>query len=135
MQIIKVKSKKDMKMFVRLPEMLHGKSDCFVPPIWMEEKNAYYGKTNPILMNSDFELFLLLDDSRNAIGRTIAYVDFNHNQYYKLKMGFFGAFECIDNDEAGALLISMAESWLKDKGMDTIRGPIHPVAENWGILL
>lgn len=98
MYIKKVISEKDMKAFVRLPETLHGQSNCFIPPIWMDEKNAYYGKRNPILMNSDFELFLLLDNNGNAIGRTIAYVDFNHNKYYKSKMGFFGAFECINDD-------------------------------------
>ncbi len=134
MRIIKVKSKKDMKAFVRLPETLHGGNDCFVPPIWMDEKSAYYGKTNPILANSDFVLFLAIDKDGNAVGRTIAYIDFNHNKYYKTDMGFFGAFECIDDEKTGRLLVQAAEKWLKEKGVDTIRGPIHPVAENWGFV-
>ncbi len=134
MRIIKVRSKQHMKSFVRLPELLHGESACFVPPIWMGENKAYYGKNNPILINSDYELFLLLDERGTPIGRTIAYIDFNHNKYYNTDIGFFGAFECIDDKKAGELLVAVAEDWLRSKGMHTIRGPIHPVAENWGFL-
>ena len=134
MKINIVISKKDMKAFVRLPKVLHGNSDCFAPPIWMDEKKAYYGKSNPILSNSEFVLFLLVDERGNAIGRTIAYIDFNHNNFYNTDIGFFGAFECIDDVKAGKLLVSAAESWLSEKGMQIIRGPIHPVAENWGFL-
>lgn len=49
-------------------------------------------------------------------------------------MGFFGAFECIDNQKAGQILVNAGEVWLKEKGMDSIRGPINPVAENWGFV-
>lgn len=91
MRIIKVESKKDMESFVRLPEFLHGDNACFAPPIWLDEKNAYYGKTNPILANSDYVLFLAVNEKSKPVGRTIAYIDFNHNKYYKTDMGFFGA--------------------------------------------
>jgi len=49
-------------------------------------------------------------------------------------MAFFGAFDCIDDPAAGAILVETAEKWAIEKGMDTIRGPIHPVAENWGFV-
>ncbi|MDD5017724.1 MAG: hypothetical protein PHO15_06475 [Eubacteriales bacterium] len=134
MRIIKVKSKKEMRDFVHLPRMIHRDNPCYVPPIWMDEKNAYSSKDNPILANADFELFLVLDDEETPVGRTIAYVDHNFNRYYRVKMGFFGAFDCSDDDTAGRLLTRAAEEWLKEKGMETIRGPIHPVAENWGFV-
>ncbi|TFG61948.1 MAG: hypothetical protein E4H36_09170 [Spirochaetales bacterium] len=37
--------------------------------------------------------------------------------------GFFGQFECENNRETAALLLSAAETWLKGKGMTHIRGP------------
>lgn len=133
MHIKKVSSKKDMREFVRFPARLHEDSPYYVPPMWLEERTAYYGKNNPILSNSEFELFLLEDDGI-TIGRTIAYIDKNHNEFYKVDMGFFGAFECIDDVKAGAMLVKAAEDWCRSKGMETIRGPIHPVAENWGFV-
>ncbi len=134
MLVKRVKTKKDMKKFVRFPAVLHKDSPYFVPPMWLEERSAYYGKNNPILSNSDYELFLLNDDNGKAIGRTIAYIDFNHNKFYKAEMAFFGAFECINDMKAGSLLVKAAEDWAKEKGMQLIRGPINPVAENWGFV-
>ncbi len=134
MQVIKVQSKKDMKSFVALPKFIYADSDFYVPPIWLDEKGAYKKKNNPILQNSDFELFLLVDDNGNPIGRTIAYIDFNHNNFYKVDMGFFGAFECVDDKAAADMLIDSAEKYLKDKGMSMVRGPINPVAESWGFV-
>ncbi|MBN1623452.1 MAG: hypothetical protein JW903_03705 [Clostridia bacterium] len=135
MILTKVTTKKHMKDFVRLPARLHSKSPYYVPPMWMDENNAYYGKKNPILSNSDFVLFLVYDEKQNAIGRTIVYIDFNHNKFYKAKIGFFGAFECIDDSNAADMLIEAAEEWVLQRGMSSLRGPIHPVAENWGFVL
>lgn len=134
MKIIKVKTKKDMQSFINLPKKLYHNIPYYIPPIWLDEKKAYNEKNNPILRHSNYILFLLLDDNNAPIGRTIAYIDFSHNKYYKVKMGFFGAFECIDNKKAGALLLDAVEKWLKKKGMKSIRGPINPIAENWGFV-
>jgi ribosomal protein S18 acetylase RimI-like enzyme len=135
MNIVKVTSKRQMRDFVRLPQTIHGKSPCYAPPLWADENKAYSAKSNPILKNSDFELFLAVNDEGKAVGRTIAYIDHTFNRHYKTKMGFFGAYECIDDDSAGRLLAKAAEEWLLGKGMDTIRGPIHPAAENWGFVV
>lgn len=134
MNVVAVRNQRQMHGFVRVPKHIHGENPCYVPPIWMDEKRAYTGKNNPILMNSDFELFLALDDAGKPIGRTIAYIDHTFNRYYKTHMGFFGAFECIDDPAAAALLVEAAEIWLRERDMDMIRGPIHPVAENWGFV-
>ncbi len=135
MHLVKVKTRKYMKKFVAVPDILHSGNSCYVPPIHLDERGAYKKKNNPIFQNSEFELFLLLDESENPIGRIAAYIDFNHNEYYKTKIGFFGSFECIDDADAANMLISASENYLKEKGMETIRGPINPVAENWGFLM
>lgn len=134
MKLCVVENKKMMRDFVRMPAELHSKSEFYVPPMWFDERTAYYGKKNPILKNSDFILYILYDDEGKAIGRTIAYIDLNHNDFYKVKIGFFGAFECIDDTNAGKTLVDAAEKWIKEQGMDSIRGPINPVAENWGFV-
>ena len=134
MRVIKAINKKTIKEFVCLPKRLYEDNPCYIPPIWLDEKNAYSKKSNPILANSDFELLLLLDDNDVPIGRNLVYIDFNHNDFYKVSMGFFGAFECINNEDAAAMLIKATEDWLKERNINTIRGPIHPVAENWGFL-
>ncbi|MCE5188331.1 MAG: hypothetical protein LLF75_04010 [Eubacteriales bacterium] len=134
MNVVAVCGKQQMRQFVRVPERIHGTSPCYVPPIWMDENHAYTGKTNPILKNSDFELFLALDDAGNPVGRTIAYIDHTFNRYNNTQIGFFGAFECINDPAAARQLMEASERWLREHGMEFVRGPIHPVAENWGFV-
>lgn len=135
MKVINVQSKREMRAFIRLPWRIFKDHPCYVPPLWIEEKKGYGAKANPILANSDFELLLLLDDDSLPIGRAIVYIDHNFNDFYKSNIGFFGAFECVEDALAGKMLIRAAEEWLMDKGIETIRGPINPVAENWGFVL
>ena len=68
MNVVAVRGKRRMRQFVRVPAWIHGKNPCFVPPIWLDENGAYTGKTNPILKNSDYELFLVLDDAGKPVG-------------------------------------------------------------------
>ena len=75
MRVITVSGKRQMREFVRVPQALFGEHPCYVPPIWLDEMQAYTKKANPILRNSDFELFLALDDAGTPVGRTIAYID------------------------------------------------------------
>jgi len=134
MKVIKVHTKKEMRGFVRLPQVIFSNHPCYVPPLWLDENAGYSAKNNPILSNSDFELFLVLNEENKPVGRTIAYIDHSYNNHYHSYIGFFGAFECINDDVAGRMLVEAAENWLKEKKVETIRGPIHPVAEKWGFV-
>ena len=57
MRVIVVTNGRQMRDFVRVPQLLFRNNPCYVPPIWLDEANAYTKKTNPILRNSDFALF------------------------------------------------------------------------------
>jgi len=134
MRIIEVNTKKDLKRFIKVPRMLFKDHPCFTPGLDIDENGGYDRKNNPILANSDYKLFLVEDDSCNALGRCIAYIDHSFNEFYKSNIGFFGSFECIDNKDAADLLINACEHWLRANNVDSIRGPINPVAENWGFV-
>lgn len=134
MRIVEVKNKRQTKDFVRLPSILHKGNPSYIPPIWLDEHTAYTKQNNPILANSDFVMHLIYDADDNPIGRNLVYIDHSHNEFYNAKIGFFGAFECIDDKNAFKMLMDAAQKWLKKRGMTTIRGPIHPVAENWGFV-
>ena len=135
MKVITVQSKRELRAFYRLPQVIFRNNPCYVPPLWMDEKNGYSAEGNPILADSDFILLLVLDNNSRPVGRTIAYIDHNYNRFYQSSVGFFGSFDCIEDTAAGHLLITAAEDWLRSKGATAIRGPINPVAENWGFVL
>lgn len=134
MKVMPVRTKREMRDFVRLPQLIFKDNPCYVPPIWMDETRGYLPKNNPILKDSEFELLLAVDDDNTPVGRMIVYIDHNYNKFHQTAIGFFGAFECIKNDTAGRMLVAAAEEWLKKREIGTIRGPINPVAENWGLV-
>ncbi|NQT60772.1 MAG: hypothetical protein HQ557_17510 [Bacteroidetes bacterium] len=123
-----------MKAFVNFPRTLYRDDPYWVPPMWGEERHAYDGKTNVMLRDNDY-LLLLVYDQEKLLGRSLVYIDASFNRYYKSATGFFGAFECVNNQEAANLLLSTSTHWLQERGMTSMRGPIHPIAESWGFLL
>ncbi len=124
----------DVKKFVLFPRALYRGDRLWAPPLWSDEHRAYSRRTNAILSHSDYTL-LLAEDRGRVVGRSLAYVDRNFNAYYKARTGFFGAFECVRDHAAARALDGAACAWLAARGMDRVRGPIHPVAESWGFLM
>jgi GNAT superfamily N-acetyltransferase len=127
-----VRSRKTLREFIYFPRTLYSRDPLWSPPIWMEERQTF-GTKNPLLAHSDYALFLARDEGRVA-GRILAYVDHNFNDYYQSKIGMFGSFESVRSSEVAAALIRESEEWFAARGMDTVRGPIHPVEECWGSL-
>jgi GNAT superfamily N-acetyltransferase len=134
MQIREVSSSADMRRFVYFPRDLYRTDPCWAPPLWTDERRAYSPRTNAILAHSDYSL-ILAEEGGQVVGRSLVYVDHAFNSWYGTRTGFFGAFECVDDFGAARALDDAAVSWLRGKGMDRVRGPIHPVAESWGFLL
>jgi len=134
MDVREVRTASDLRRFVYFPRELYRDNRCWAPPLWMDERRAYSARTNAILAHSDYSLILAEDHGRVA-GRSLVYVDHAFNSWYRSATGFFGAFECVNDFDVARSLDEAAVSWLRGRGMDRIRGPIHPVSESWGFLL
>jgi GNAT superfamily N-acetyltransferase len=134
MRVHEVCTAADMRRFVYFPRDLYRTDPCWAPPLWMDERRAYSARTNAILAHSDYAL-ILAEDAGRVVGRSLVYVDHAFNAWYGTRTGFFGAFECVEDFGAARALDEAAVSWLRARGMDRVRGPIHPVAESWGFLL
>lgn len=106
----------------------------WVPPIWAFERSAYRPSKNAVLGRSESQLFLVRDGDR-VLGRLVAYIDPQFNEHFGSRTGFFGSFECYDHPAAAREILLEAESWLRRRGMNRVRGPINPVAECWGFLV
>ncbi|HUI71241.1 MAG TPA: GNAT family N-acetyltransferase [Spirochaetia bacterium] len=133
MLIRQASSKIDLKRFISFPQALYRGDPYWAPPLWMDEMGAYSPRKNAILGHSDYTLLLAEDDS-SVLGRSLVYVDRNFNAFYRTKMGFFGAFECVNDLSVAAALDEATVAWLRERGMTTVRGPIHPISESWGFL-
>jgi GNAT superfamily N-acetyltransferase len=90
---------------------------------------GFFEPENPFFEHSDM-VFFIAEKEGKMVGRCNAFVNHNHNRHWNDKVGFFGQFECIDDAEVAEHLINAAQIWLKEQGMEKIRGPQNlPVNE------
>lgn len=113
--------RRDLAEFIALPERLFADETDFVPPLHADVK-ARVSKKHPYFQHAEAESWLASRSGR-VVGRISATVNHLHNETHQEKTGFFGFFECEDDQQAANALFETAATWLKQRGMDRIRGP------------
>ena len=125
----------DMRAFIRLPWTIYRDDPQWVPPLLMQERRRLNLATNPFFQHASMQPFLAYRAGRIA-GRIAAIVDSRHNEYHGESAGFFGFFECVDDEEVAAELFEAAADWLRGQGMTVMRGPFNPsTSDSLGILV
>jgi len=125
MEIRVVKNGWDLRDFISLPWKIYRKDPYWVPPLKSEVAFILSPNKNPFWKHAERKLFLV-KKKRRVVGRIAGIIDQNHIQYHKEKAGFFGFFECFNDYEIAELLLSAVRMFLKEKGMEIMRGPINP---------
>jgi hypothetical protein len=118
-------SASDTLKFIKAQWLFYKNDPYFVPPLLMDRKKILNKKKNPFFKHSDMQLFLAENDGK-IVGRIAAITNDNHNITHNDKVGFFGFFECIDNQEVANALFDSAKKWLISKNMNVMRGPVNP---------
>ncbi len=134
MQIHQVTTKKDLKAFLDLPYRLYKDDPVWVPPLRDEQRGQFDPVRNPLLDHCIWQLFLL-EDRGKYIGRIAAFVDTLAVDFWKERIGLFGYYECIPNDDASRLLLEAARTWLLSQKCTSMRGPWTFVSQEWGLVV
>ncbi|MBW6514778.1 MAG: GNAT family N-acetyltransferase [Candidatus Syntrophosphaera sp.] len=130
-----VSSKKDLSNFIMLPFALYKNDPNWVPPLISDQKKFFSPAHNPFFEHSEARLFLAQRDGK-TIGRITAHTNTQHNKEHQDNIGFFGFFECIDDQEAADALFRAAWDWNKAKGKTAIRGPLNfTINDEVGLLI
>lgn len=128
MNSLKVEAVKDrggLSDFVNLPWRLYSSDPLWVPPIKAMQKRLLTVGKHPFWKNAERELFLARRGGK-AVGRIAAIVNHASNQVHGEKCGVWGFFECEHDPEAAMALFGAAENWLRERGMESVRGPMNP---------
>lgn len=124
-KVQKVETKSDKMRFIKSQWNFYKNNPNFVPPIISDRLKVLDTEKNPFYKHSSLQLFIAVSNG-DVIGRVAAIINDNHNKTHNDKIGFFGFFECIDNQEVANSLFAEAGIWLKSKGMQVMRGPENP---------
>ncbi|MBM3300181.1 MAG: acyl-CoA N-acyltransferase [Deltaproteobacteria bacterium] len=120
-----VTTNSDMNEFIDLPWKIYPRESNWVPPLKKDVRRLLDPKRHPFWQFSERELLLARRDSQ-VIGRIAAIIDHNYDQYHGERMGAWGFFECMNDQQAADALFAAAEQWVKSKGMRFLRGPLNP---------
>lgn len=133
-----------LKAFTRLPWHLYRRDPCWTPPLTGDlTGNRLLGlagllsNAHPYHRHSEVTHFLAWRDGK-TVGRITAAVNHRFNEFYNVKIGFFGFFEVIQDYEVASTLLGRVQNWVKDRGMAVLRGPgeySNATHERQGILI
>lgn len=120
-----VQNAKETLRFIKSQWNFYQNDPHWVPPLIMDRKKLLDTKNNPLYTHTDIQCFIAVDNNK-IVGRIAAIYNRNHLKTHNDGVGFFGFFECIDNQEIANALIDTAKQWVKAKGCTSLRGPVNP---------
>ncbi len=103
---------------------------CWVPPILSQERELlgwpeWLGGHHPFYDNAQCATLIAERDGK-TIGRVAVLVNRVHNEKYNERLGFFGFFECVNEAAVARAILESGETWLRERGMTAVRGPVAP---------
>lgn len=135
LNVIPIENKSDIKKFVKFQWKVYEGNKYWVPPLLMDRYKILNKEKNPFFQHGEIQLFLAYR-GKEIVGRIAAIKNDLHNSIHKDKVGFWGFFECLNDQEAANKLFDAAKAWIKSKGFDKLRGPYNPsVNDENGLLI
>ena len=136
-KIIQVKSKKDIKVFNKIPFIVYKNDPNWVPHIKQEVESVFDIKANKYFNHGNCVRWILLNENNDPVGRIAAFVNNKKAYSFKQPTGGIGFFECVNNYNAAILLFNTAKEWLLREGMEAMDGPINFGENNkyWGLVV
>ena len=124
-EIRAVHTKRELNAFIKLPWKIYDGNPQWVPPLIASEKETLNKDKNPFFQHSEGEYFLAYKHGE-IVGRIAALVNHNHNSFHNEKTGFFGFFESTNDQSVADALYEAAAEWIRERGMNIMRGPMNP---------
>lgn len=119
-----VAGRADLERFLRLPWRVYADDPLWVPPLLSDVRAALNPAKHPFHAHAAVVTFLAWR-GREPVGRIAAIVNRAHNDFHDDTVGFFGLFEAFDDQGVADALLAAAESWLRERGMTSVQGPMN----------
>jgi hypothetical protein len=120
-----VRTRAQRQQFIKMIWKLYSACPQWVPPLLIDRRMTLDTQKNPFYQHAEIDLFLAFRDGEIA-GRIAAIVNHNHNSFHGENIGFFGFFDCINDQTVATALVERAKEWLAEKGVTAMRGPVNP---------
>lgn len=122
-QISVASSRKDMDEFIRLPFAIYEGDPHWVPPVVDHLRDFLDPKKGPFFEVGEACYFLARHGDK-VVGRLSAHLNFAYEKHHDTHTGFFGFFECIEDQDVANALFEAAAAWVRERGKTRILGPL-----------
>jgi len=129
------RDRRDLKRFIDLPYRLHARDPVWVPPLRRDVELLLSRTRNPFFEHAEAEYFIAEQDG-GVVGRVAAISNRLHNETHGDRVGFFGFFESIDDQNVADALLNATSGWCRERNHDVLRGPTSfSVNDECGLLV
>jgi hypothetical protein len=113
------RSRRDLKSFIDLPYQLFAgvRLGSATPPRHRDDVL----RRRTLLQHA--ERYFLAERNGRIVGRIAAIENRLHNETHGDRVGFFGWFDCVDDQDVANALFATVESWLRERKLHVMRGP------------
>lgn len=118
--------RRTVERFIRVPWYVNRvayPNDKWVPPLLMDRRDYLNEKKNPFFEHANAALWIAVRDDKD-VGRIAAVVDSDYESFHGERVGHFGMFESIDDQEVVDMLLERAREWLEQQGAVRMTGPM-----------
>lgn len=122
-ELKKVVTKSDLKMFIKFPYKHYSGNKYWVPPLLMDEYKNLDTAKNPALEFCEAQYWLAYKNNE-LVGRIAGIINNRYNEKVGKKIMRFGYIEFIDDEEVSKKLFDAVENWAKEIGCESIHGPL-----------
>jgi GNAT superfamily N-acetyltransferase len=118
-----VRSRRDLKRFVKVPFHLHRDHPQWVPPLIFDRMQFLDRSKNPYFEHAEADFFIAERDGE-PVGRITAQIDSRWDEYQGGSDAMFGFFETAEDPEVAGALLESAVAWARTRGRGRILGPM-----------
>ncbi len=123
-QITPVTTAAQKKAFIQFPWKLYANDPHWVAPLKGEIKKMFE-PSHPFYEYGTMQLFLAYRNNE-VVGRIAAIDNPLYNKAHNTNTGFFGFFECINDQAVANALLDTAKEWLQKRNFNIMHGPASP---------
>ena len=120
-------NKRQLKAFIKLPWRIYSGNSYWVPPLILDQLRFFTPAKNPYFSHSTAQLFMAFR-GEEPVGRISAHENNQHVRIHQDGAGFFGFFECIDDQAVADALLDAASRWLRERSGFAPGVTLHPGA-------
>lgn len=122
LEIQPVKQKNELRQFITFPWKIYAHDPNWVPPLISDQMKMLNPQKGVFYSFGRAKLFIAYD-GKEPVGRISAHVNHQYEKYQDNKTGFFGFFECVDDQQVANALFERAEHWLQKQKKSVVCGP------------